>query len=108
MTPTASRIVRGKSSTRWRTAKIPSSRPSSVDISEEFDTKLAAIRCYASQFEGASAAGEVFPTGQNLYDLIQTQSAHYGSLIRVNYGEPYMTHETVRVDDVIQMPVQSM
>ncbi len=79
-----------------------------VDISEEFDTKLAAIRCYASQFEGASAAGEVFPTGQNLYDLIQTQSAHYGSLIRVNYGEPYMTHETVRVDDVIQMPVQSM
>src|SRR6059036_3356431 len=53
-----------------------------VDISDSFDTKMAAIRCYASQFDGAKAAGEIHPTGQDLYELIRIQSAHYGSLIR--------------------------
>ena len=79
-----------------------------VDISAQFDRKLAAIRCYASQFDGAKAAGEIFPTGQDLYSLVATQNAHYGSLIRVSYGEPFFTHETVAVDDVVSLGVQSM
>jgi len=79
-----------------------------VDISEEFETKMAAIKCYASQFEGAKAAGEIFPTGQHLYELVRVHSAHYGSLIRTAYGEPFMTSETVRVDDVVRMGVISM
>jgi N-acetylglucosamine malate deacetylase 1 len=79
-----------------------------VDISEQFARKLAAIRCYASQFDGAKAAGEIFPTGQDLYGLVETQNAHYGSLIRTRFGEPFFTHETVRVDDVVGLDVQSM
>ncbi|NIM50114.1 MAG: bacillithiol biosynthesis deacetylase BshB1 [Gemmatimonadales bacterium] len=79
-----------------------------VDISAEFDAKLEAVRCYRSQFDGVKTAGEIFPTGQDLYDLIRTQNAHYGSLIRTSYGEPYMTYETVRVDDVVTMGVVSM
>lgn len=79
-----------------------------VDISDTFDTKMAAIRCYASQFDGALAAGEIFPTGQDLYELIRIQSAHYGSLIRTPYGEPYFTHETVAVDDVLALGVSSL
>ena len=79
-----------------------------VDITETFDTKMAAIRCYASQFDGALAAGEIFPTGQDLYELIRVQSAHYGSLIRRPYGEPFFTHETIAVDDVLNLGVQSL
>jgi N-acetylglucosamine malate deacetylase 1 len=79
-----------------------------VDISEQFERKMAAIRCYASQFDGAKAAGEIFPTGQDLYSLVETQNAHYGSLVRCRYGEPYFTHETMRVDDVLALDVQSM
>lgn len=79
-----------------------------VDISDTFDAKMAAIRCYASQFDGAKAAGEIFPTGQDLYELIRVQSAHYGSLIRTAYGEPYFTHETVAVDDVLTLGVSSL
>jgi bacillithiol biosynthesis deacetylase BshB1 len=79
-----------------------------VDISEQFSRKLAAIRCYASQFDGARNAGEIFPTGQDLYSLIETQNAHYGSLIRTRHGEPFFTQETVRVDDVVALEVQSM
>jgi len=79
-----------------------------VDISEQFERKMAAIHCYASQFDGAHSAGEIFPTGQDLYARIETQSAHYGSLIRSRYGEPYFTHETVLIEDVVSMGVQSM
>lgn len=79
-----------------------------VDISDQFARKMAAIRCYASQFDGAKAAGEIFPTGQDLYSLVEVQNAHYGSLIRTRYAEPFFTHETVAVDDVVQLGVQSM
>jgi bacillithiol biosynthesis deacetylase BshB1 len=79
-----------------------------VDISDTFEAKMAAIRCYTSQFDGVKAAGEIFPTGQDLYELIRVQSAHYGSLIRVAYGEPYFTHETVAVDDVLTLGVSSL
>jgi bacillithiol biosynthesis deacetylase BshB1 len=79
-----------------------------VDVSQEFDAKLEAIRCYASQFDHVQSAGEIFPTGQALYELVRTQNAHYGSLIRTAYGEPYTTHETVRIDDIITMGVRSI
>jgi len=76
-----------------------------VDVSAEFATKMEAIHCYSSQFDGATAAGELFPTGQDLYELIRVQNAHYGSLIRCAYGEPFFTHETVRIDDVVALGV---
>lgn len=79
-----------------------------VDITEQFERKMAAIRCYASQFDGALNAGEIFPTGQDLYALVEIQNAHYGSLIRTRFGEPYWTHETLRVDDVVALEGQSM
>ncbi|HXY68114.1 MAG TPA: bacillithiol biosynthesis deacetylase BshB1 [Candidatus Methylomirabilis sp.] len=79
-----------------------------VDISSSFAAKMRAIHCFKSQFDGAASAGEIFPTGQPLYALIETQCAHYGSLIRARYGEPFFTHETVEVGDVVEMTVQSM
>jgi bacillithiol biosynthesis deacetylase BshB1 len=79
-----------------------------VDITAQFEQKLAAIKCYASQFDGVKAAGEIFPTGQDLYSLVETQNAHYGSLIRTRYGEPFYTHETVEIDDVVKLGVQSI
>ncbi|HEV8456148.1 MAG TPA: bacillithiol biosynthesis deacetylase BshB1 [Gemmatimonadales bacterium] len=79
-----------------------------VDISAHFELKLAAIKCYGSQFDGAKSAGEIFPTGQDLYSRVETQNAYYGSLIRTRYAEPYFTHETVLVEDVVQLGVQSM
>jgi bacillithiol biosynthesis deacetylase BshB1 len=79
-----------------------------VDISAEFETKLAAIRCYASQFDGKMAAGEIFPAGDDIYENVRMHCARAGSLIRVAYGEPYHTDETVRVDDVVAMGVRSL
>jgi bacillithiol biosynthesis deacetylase BshB1 len=74
----------------------------------QFRKKIDSIRCYSSQFEGANQAGEIFPTGQPLLERVETQTRHYGSLIREPYGEPFYTEETVSVADVVKLGVQSM
>lgn len=79
-----------------------------VDISEVFETKLEAIRCYASQFDGKMAAGEIFPAGDDIYENVRMHCARAGSLIRAAYGEPYFSYETVRIADVVTMGVRSM
>lgn len=78
-----------------------------VDITEAFEKKLEAIGCYESQFGDAVQAGEVYPNGEPLNDLIRHHAAHYGSLIRCRYGEPFYTTETMRVDDVGALEVST-
>ena len=78
-----------------------------VDVSDVFEKKMAAIQAYESQFAGAVQAGEVFPTTESLFDVIRHHAAHYGSLIRVRYGEPFLTFETMRVDDVAALQVST-
>jgi N-acetylglucosamine malate deacetylase 1 len=78
-----------------------------VDISAQFEDKLLAIKAYASQFDGVKQAGEAFPNGEPLYDIVRHQAAHYGSLIRVQYGEPFYTAETMRVDDLMSLNVST-
>lgn len=78
-----------------------------VDISAQFERKLEAIACFASQFAGVRHAGEMYPTGEPLHDLIATQHGHYGSLIRARYGEPFWTPETMAVSDIVTMGVSS-
>ena len=78
-----------------------------VDVSAEFERKLEAVRCFASQFEGVQQAGEVYPNGEPLEDIVRHQAAHYGSLIRARYGEPFFTTETMRVDDVVALEVST-
>lgn len=78
-----------------------------VDISAQFDRKLDAIRCYGSQFDGTTQAGEVYPNGEPLYDIVRHHAAHYGSLIRRMYGEPFYTDETNEVLDVTALTVST-
>lgn len=80
-----------------------------VDITEHMEVKMAAIECYDSQFTGKTWAGEVFPGGDRpLYEQVRIHAAHAGSLIRTEYGEPFYTRETVRVDDVMGLGVRSL
>ncbi|GAC1516039.1 MAG: bacillithiol biosynthesis deacetylase BshB1 [Gemmatimonadaceae bacterium] len=78
-----------------------------VDITDELEQKLDAIRCYGSQFDGAIQAGEVFPNGDSLYEVVRQRAAHYGSFIRRRYGEPFITAETMRVDDLMSLEVST-
>jgi bacillithiol biosynthesis deacetylase BshB1 len=76
-----------------------------VDITDELDRKLEAVRCYDSQFAGVTQAGEVYPNGEPLYDVVRHYAAYYGTLIRRRYGEPFLTVETMQVDDIVALEV---
>jgi bacillithiol biosynthesis deacetylase BshB1 len=80
-----------------------------VDITDQIERKLDAIFAFGSQFEGRTALGDVFGGGERpIRDQIRVHAAHYGSLVRRPYGEPYWTRETVRVDDLVTLPVNSI
>lgn len=79
-----------------------------VDVTGQMDRKVDAITAFASQFEGKTQAGEVFPGGDRpLPDQIRAKCAHYGSLIRVAYGEPFRIDEAMEVDTLQSLGVSS-
>lgn len=63
-----------------------------LDISEFWDQKEAAIRCYESQFVTGRPTEP--PT---IVDRLRDQAAYWGWSIGVRYGEPFMCRETVGV-----------
>ncbi|HSW30806.1 MAG TPA: bacillithiol biosynthesis deacetylase BshB1 [Longimicrobiales bacterium] len=79
-----------------------------VDITAHMETKLRAIRAYASQFDGKAQAGEVFPGGDRpLLEQIRAHGAASGSRIRVAYGEPFRVDETMEVDTLGELRISS-
>ena len=79
-----------------------------VDVSEQMERKLDAIFAYGTQFEGRTAMGDVFASGDRpLRDTLLAHHAHYGSLIRRRFGEPYWTRETMLVEDPGGVGVQT-
>lgn len=85
-------------------------RPSFVvDITDQMERKIAAILAYDSQFRGRTSLGGIFGGGDRpIREQILAHHAHYGSLIRRPFGEPFHTRETMRVDDVVALEVRSM
>jgi bacillithiol biosynthesis deacetylase BshB1 len=80
-----------------------------VDISEQMERKLQAIAAFDSQFRNRTWAGDIFGGGDRaLLEQIRSHCAHYGSLIRRAYGEPFRTRETMLVDDIVALDVRSM
>jgi bacillithiol biosynthesis deacetylase BshB1 len=78
-----------------------------VDVSDVFEIKMEAIRCFESQFSGEIQAGEVYPNGEPLEDVVRHYGAYYGTLIRRPYGEPFLTTEMMAVDDVLSLGVST-
>jgi bacillithiol biosynthesis deacetylase BshB1 len=78
-----------------------------VDVSEVIELKMDAIRCFHSQFDGVTQAGEVYPNGEPLEAVVRHYSAYYGTLIRRPHGEPFFTTEMVAVSDVVGLEVST-
>ena len=59
-----------------------------LDISDQWERKLAAIGCYQSQFiTGRSATPPTF------LDQLRDEAAYWGKMIGTRYGEPYTCRE---------------
>lgn len=79
-----------------------------IDVTDQIDRKLEALAAYSTQFEKRTWAGEVFPGGERpLFEQIRAKLAHYGSLIRAPYGEPFWVRETFRAETLGSLGVSS-
>jgi bacillithiol biosynthesis deacetylase BshB1 len=80
-----------------------------VDISAFFPKKLEAMQSFASQFGGdMKEITEIYPAWGRLVDRITTQCKYYGHLIGTEYAEPFVVKESIAIDDVVTMPVESL
>jgi N-acetylglucosamine malate deacetylase 1 len=79
-----------------------------VDISAQFERRMAALLSYKSQFAPQEEGKSLFPTEQEIRDRLSAIARFYGNLIGVKYGEPFAVKETMQVDDLVSMPVRSI
>ena len=86
-------------------------RPSFVvDISEVFDAKMQALRCYRSQFhQGGSEPdldeSEIQPATMistpYALEALETAWRYYGAMIGARYGEPFLLREALELRDPV-------
>jgi len=80
-----------------------------VDITPQWERKLAAINCFASQFAGdLRDITELYPAWSKLIDRITTQCKYFGHLMGVAFAEPFVVKEAMAVDDIVNLPVASI
>lgn len=94
----------------YSTAFVEDLRPSFVvDISAQYEKRRKAILAYGSQFRGKKAGkSKVFLAIDELEDRMNRLARHYGQMIDVKYGEPFLVKELMKVDDVVEMQVRSI
>ncbi|MGB5105857.1 MAG: bacillithiol biosynthesis deacetylase BshB1 [Candidatus Zixiibacteriota bacterium] len=74
-----------------------------VDVSAQYDRKLASIRCYHSQFKEGDKQNKVFAPGFDLFEFVRANDGALGSQIRVQYAEAYVIKEFVAIDDPMKL-----
>jgi bacillithiol biosynthesis deacetylase BshB1 len=79
-----------------------------VDISSQFEARMAALLSYKSQYGSQDEGGGLFPQEQEIRERLGAIARFYGNLIGVKYGEPFVVKETMQVDDIVNMGVRSI
>ena len=81
-----------------------------VDITAQFDRRRRAILAYRSQFRPPRKErhSKVALPLDELEERMTHQARHYGRMIGVKYAEGFVVKETLRIDDIVEMPVRSI
>ena len=81
-----------------------------VDVTKQCDTRRRAILAYASQFRPAKSEKKqkVFLAIDELDSRMDLLARHYGQMIGVKYGEPFLQKEVMAVEDVVALSVRSI
>ena len=79
-----------------------------VDISRQFERRMAALLSYASQYGDSDEASDLFPSHQEIQERLAAIARFYGNLIGAKYGEPFSLKECIQIDDIVSMPIRSI
>ena len=78
-----------------------------VDISAQFERRMAALLSYRSQYGETEEGSGLFPQEQEIRERLGAVARFYGNLVGVKYGEPFVVKETMRVDDIVTLGPRS-
>lgn len=78
-----------------------------VDVTSVWETKLAAIRAFASQFTAAPGEAVALPFDR-FQDAIQLAARLHGQRIGVTFGEAFVTREPLAVGDLLSLGGRSI
>ena len=78
-----------------------------VDISAQFERRMAALFRYTSQYGETEEGQDLFPSQAEIRERLAAVARFYGNLIGAKYGEPFVVKETLRVDDVAALGARS-
>lgn len=71
-----------------------------VDISDEFEQRMNAVRAFKSQFyDPQSTSRETFLSTPEFMELLTTRFEYFGDRIGVKYGEPFFSVNMIGVSD---------
>jgi N-acetylglucosamine malate deacetylase 1 len=81
-----------------------------VDVTRQYDLRRRAILAYGSQFRPAKSENKqrVYLAIDELDPKMDLLARHYGQMIGVKYGEPFLQKELMAVEDVVALPVRSI
>jgi bacillithiol biosynthesis deacetylase BshB1 len=81
-----------------------------VDITAQYQQRRKAILAFGSQFRPAKSQikSKVHLAIDRLEAEMNRLAQHYGGMIGVDYGEPFLQRELMKVDDVVKMEVRSI
>jgi len=81
-----------------------------IDISAQYEQRRKAILAFASQFRPKPSApkSKVHLAIDRLEAEMNQLSRHYGQLVGVQYGEPFLQKELMKVEDVVKLEVRSI
>ena len=79
-----------------------------VDITDQLESRFAALMAYKSQFTDQQAGSGIFPAQKEIRARIESMARYYGMLGGVTYGEPFVQKEVGLVEDVMAIPVKSI
>jgi N-acetylglucosamine malate deacetylase 1 len=81
-----------------------------VDISGQYEQRRKAILAFASQFrpKKGERKSKVHLAIDRLEAEMNQLARHYGQMIGVQYGEPFLQKELIKVEDVVKMEVRSI
>jgi LmbE family N-acetylglucosaminyl deacetylase len=79
-----------------------------VDISAQFERRMAALLSYRSQYGGSTEGGVLFPDEPEIRERLGAVARFYGNLVGAKYGEPFVVKETMVVEDVVTLGGRSI
>ena len=81
-----------------------------VDVTKQYEARRRAILTYGSQFRPAKSERKqrVYLAIDELDSKMDLLARHYGRMIGVRCGEPFLQKEMMAVEDVVELGVRSV